>query len=45
MAKTKDLSKNFMDKNVDLHKAGMGYKAIAKQLGENILSVGAVIHK
>ncbi|KAL1273117.1 hypothetical protein QQF64_028979 [Cirrhinus molitorella] len=34
MAKTKELSKNVRDKIVDLHKAGMGYKTIAKQLGE-----------
>ncbi len=35
MAKTKELSKDVRDKIVDLHKAGMGYKTIAKQLGEN----------
>ncbi|KAK6295565.1 hypothetical protein J4Q44_G00332780 [Coregonus suidteri] len=34
MAKTKELSKNVRDKIVDLHKAGMGYKTIAKQLDE-----------
>ncbi|KAL0180774.1 hypothetical protein M9458_023180, partial [Cirrhinus mrigala] len=33
MAKTKELSKDVRDKTVDLHKAGMGYKTIAKQLG------------
>ncbi|KAK6307883.1 hypothetical protein J4Q44_G00211540 [Coregonus suidteri] len=32
MAKTKELSKDVRDKTVDLHKAGMGYKTIAKQL-------------
>ncbi|KAK3546595.1 hypothetical protein QTP70_030482, partial [Hemibagrus guttatus] len=32
MAKTKKLSKYVTDKIVDLHKAGMGYKTIAKQL-------------
>ncbi|KAK6309675.1 hypothetical protein J4Q44_G00195560 [Coregonus suidteri] len=32
MAKTKELSKDDRDKIVDLHKAGMGYKTIAKQL-------------
>ncbi|MBN3307887.1 KSYK kinase, partial [Amia calva] len=32
MAKTKELSKDVRDKIVDLHKAGMGYKTIAKQL-------------
>ncbi len=34
MAKTKELSKYIRDKIVDLHKAGMGYKTIAKQLGD-----------
>ena len=33
MGKTKELSKNIRDKIVDLHKAGMGYKKISKQLG------------
>ncbi|KAK3531462.1 hypothetical protein QTP70_022095 [Hemibagrus guttatus] len=32
MAKTKELSKDVRDKIIDLHKAGMGYKTIAKQL-------------
>ncbi|KAK6295427.1 hypothetical protein J4Q44_G00346530 [Coregonus suidteri] len=32
MAKTKELSKDVRDKIVDLCKAGMGYKTIAKQL-------------
>ncbi|KAK3566526.1 hypothetical protein QTP86_034032 [Hemibagrus guttatus] len=32
MAKTKELSKDVRDKIVELHKAGMGYKTIAKQL-------------
>ncbi|MBN3309883.1 CDYL2 protein, partial [Amia calva] len=31
-AKTKELSKDVRDKIVDLHKAGMGYKTITKQL-------------
>ncbi len=35
MAKTKELSKDVRDKIVDLHKAGMGYKTITKQLGDN----------
>ncbi len=35
MAKTKELSKDVRNKTVDLHKAGMGYKTIAKQLGDN----------
>ncbi len=33
MAKTKELSKDIKDKIVDLHKAGIGYKTIAKQIG------------
>ncbi len=45
MAKTKDLSKDVRDKIVDLHKAGMGYKTIAKQLGEKVTTVGAIIRK
>ncbi|CDQ70778.1 unnamed protein product [Oncorhynchus mykiss] len=45
MAKTKELSKDVRDKIVDLHKAGMGYKTIAKQLGEKVSTVGAIIRK
>ncbi len=45
MAKTKELSKDVQDKIVDLHKAGMGYKTIAKQLGEKVTTVDATIHK
>ncbi|KAL0159174.1 hypothetical protein M9458_042899, partial [Cirrhinus mrigala] len=41
MAKTKELSKDVRDKIVDLHKAGMDYKTIAKQLGEK----AAIIRK
>ena len=33
------------DKIVDLDKAGMGYKTIAKQLGEKVTTVGAIIRK
>ncbi|CAI5793492.1 HMGB3 protein [Podarcis lilfordi] len=33
MTKTKELSNDAKDKTVDLHKAGLGYKTIAKQLG------------
>ena len=33
------------DKIVDLHKAGMGYKKISKQLGEKLTTVGAIIRK
>ncbi len=45
MAKTKELSKDVRDKIVDLHKAGMGYKTIAKQLGEKVTTAGAIICK
>ncbi len=45
MAKTKELSMDVRDKIVDLHKAGMGYKTIAKQLGEKVTTVGAIIRK
>ncbi len=45
MAKTKELSKDVRDKIVYLHKAGMGYKTIAKQLSEKVTTVGAIIHK
>ncbi len=38
-AKTKELSKHVRDKTVDLHKAGMCYKTITKQLGEKVKSV------
>ena len=45
MGKTKELSKDTMDKIVDLHKAGMGYNKISKQLGEKLTTVGAIIRK
>uniref|UniRef100_A0A674DVX9 Transposase Tc1-like domain-containing protein n=1 Tax=Salmo trutta TaxID=8032 RepID=A0A674DVX9_SALTR len=45
MAKTKELSKDVRDKIVDLQKAGMGYKTIAKQLGEKVTTFGAIIRK
>ncbi len=45
MAKTKELSKDVRDKTVDLHKAGMGFKTIAKQLDEKVTTVGAIIRK
>ncbi|KAL0197931.1 hypothetical protein M9458_006471, partial [Cirrhinus mrigala] len=45
MAKTKELSKGVRDKIVDLYKAGMGYKTIAKQLGEKVTTVGVIICK
>ena len=45
MGKTKELSKDIRDKIVDLHKAGMGYKKITKQLGEKLTTVGEIIRK
>ncbi len=45
MAKTKELSKDDRDRIVDLHKVVMGYKTIAKQLGEKVTTVGAIIRK
>ncbi len=45
MAKTKELSKDVRDTIVDLHKAGMGYKTIAKLLCEKVTTVGVIIHK
>ncbi|KAJ8381074.1 hypothetical protein SKAU_G00018520 [Synaphobranchus kaupii] len=45
MGKTKELSKDVRDKIVDLHKAGMGYKTIGKQLGGKETTVGAIIRK
>ena len=41
MAKTRELCKDIRDKIVDLHKAGMGYRTIGKQLG----TLGAIIRK
>ncbi len=45
MTKTKELSKDVSDKLVDLQKAGMGCKTIAKQLVEKVTTVGAIIRK
>ncbi len=45
MGKPKELSKDTRDKIVDLHKAGMGYRTISKQLGEKATTVGAIIRK
>ncbi len=42
MGKTKELSKDTRDKIVDLHKAGMGYRKIGKQLGEKAITGSAV---
>ncbi len=41
MAKTKELSKDVRDKLVDLHKARMGYKTIASQLGKKVTTVNS----
>ena len=43
MGKTKEL--DIRDTIVDLHKAGMGYKKISKQLGEKLTTVGTIIRK
>ncbi len=45
MAEIKELSKDVRDEIVDLHKTGMGYKTIVKQLGEKVTTVGAIIRK
>ncbi len=45
MGKTNELSKDTRDKIVDLHKAGMGYRTIGKQLGEKATTVGSIIKK
>uniref|UniRef100_A0A8C7RRQ8 Transposase Tc1-like domain-containing protein n=1 Tax=Oncorhynchus mykiss TaxID=8022 RepID=A0A8C7RRQ8_ONCMY len=45
MAKTRELCKDIRNKIVDLHKAGMGYRTIGKQLGEKATTVGAIIRK
>ena len=45
MAKTRELCKDIRDKIVNLHKAGMGYRTIGKQLGEKATTVGAIIRK
>ncbi len=45
MAKTKELSRDVREKIVNLRKAGMGYKTTAKQLGEKVITVGAIIGK
>ena len=45
MGKTRELSKDIRDKIVDVHKAGMGYEKISKQLGEKVTTVGAIISK
>ncbi len=45
MGKTIEPSKDTRDNIVDLHKAGMGYRTIGKQLGEKAKTDGAIIRK
>ncbi len=45
MAKTKELSNDVRDKIVDLHKAGIGYETIVKQLSEKVTTVSVIIRK
>ncbi|XP_014914708.1 uncharacterized protein LOC106964007 isoform X3 [Poecilia latipinna] len=45
IGKTKELSCDVRDQIVDLHKAGMGYRAISKKLGVKVPTVGAIIRK
>ncbi len=45
LVKSGSASKDFMDTIVDLHKTGIGYKTIAKQLGEKVTTVCAIIRK
>ncbi len=45
MTKTKELSQDVRYKIVDRHKAGIGYKTFAKQLGEKVTTVGVIIRK
>ncbi len=45
MTKTKEMFKDVRDKIVDPNKAEMGYKTIAKQIGEKVTTVGAIIRK
>uniref|UniRef100_A0AAY5KCG8 E3 ubiquitin/ISG15 ligase TRIM25-like n=1 Tax=Esox lucius TaxID=8010 RepID=A0AAY5KCG8_ESOLU len=44
-AKTRELCKDIRDTIVDLHKAGMVYRTIGKQLGQKATTVGAIIRK
>lgn len=41
MAETKELFKDVRDRTVDPHKAGTGYKTIARQVGERVITVGS----
>ncbi|XP_052377755.1 uncharacterized protein LOC127931025 [Oncorhynchus keta] len=45
MSKTRELCKDIRHKIVDLHKAGIGYRTIGKQLGEKATTVGTIIRK
>ncbi len=45
MAQTKKLSKDVRDNIVDLQKAEMGCKTIAKELGGKVTIVGVIIRK
>jgi len=46
MAKTREPCKGIRDRIVHQHKAGIGYRTIGKQLGENkATTVGAIIRK
>ena len=45
MDKTNELSKDIRDKIVYLHKTGMGYKMIGKQLGKKESTVNVIIRK
>ncbi len=45
MGKSKELPKDTRDKIVDLHKAGMVYRTIGKQLGEKATTAGAIVRK
>ncbi|KAK5614547.1 hypothetical protein CRENBAI_018501 [Crenichthys baileyi] len=45
MAKTRELCKDIRDKIVDVHKAGMGYRKIAKKLEKSYADVLDSIHK
>ena len=45
LARQRSCHQDIRDKIVDLHKAGMGYKKISKQLGEKLTTVWAIIRK
>lgn len=36
------LDQDIRDKIIDLHKAGIGYKTISKNLGEEVTTAGAI---